>query len=271
MISFLRRRFSSVVPAAALAAVAALTVPAANATIIIDPFSTSSNANVTLGGDTPPAPPVYFGPTGVATGAIGGFRMMASYVTAGNEEDLYRFRVSNSTGFASVETSATVSGKGLLTYNGTNAPNTTVTAGNFNPPGSFGLGGVDITENGANAAIMVRGYADNNGLPIVFTFWVNSGTYARGVLNLPGSTNSLMVEHILLFNDFVATGDSLANILDNVNAITVELDGTAPGVTGGTDVVLDYVIASAVPEPGTYLLIGSSLLGLGLIRRRKKV
>ena len=90
--------------------------------MIIDSFSVSSNATVMLGADTPPAPPVYFGPNGIATAsALGGFRMMASYVTAGDEEDLYRFRVSNSTGLASVETSARVRGRGLLTYSGTNS------------------------------------------------------------------------------------------------------------------------------------------------------
>jgi hypothetical protein len=213
---------------------------------------------------------MYFGPAGIATaGAIGGSRMMASYVTAGNEEDLYRFRVSNGTGLASVETSALVSGKGLLTYNGTTTPNTGVDgSGAFLAPANFNLGGIDITQGGTNQAVFVNGYADNNGIPIILTFWVDAGTYARGILNLPGSTNGVLLAHQLNFINFVATGNTLGNILGNVRAITIELDGTAPGVSVGTDVVLDYVIASAIPEPGTYILIGSALLGLGFARRR---
>ena len=182
-----RARYMSLVPVAALMTLSSAAAPSASASIIIDSFSVSSNATVMLGSDTPPAPPVYFGPNGIGTAsALGGFRMMASYVAAGDEEDLYRFRVSNSTGLASVETSARVRGRGLLTYSGTNTPNTSVSAGHFNAPGSFNLGGIDITQSGANQAIFVNGYADNKGIPIVFTFWTSSSTYARGVLNLPG-------------------------------------------------------------------------------------
>jgi hypothetical protein len=197
--------------------------------------------------------------------------MMASYVIAGDEEDLYRFRVSNSTGLASVETSALVRGRGLLTYNGTNSPNTGVTAGAFNAPGSFNLGGIDITQGGVNQAVFVRGYADNSGIPIIFTFWSNSTSYARGVLHLPGSSNGSLLSHYLLFTNFTATGGSLNSILANVNAITVELNGAAPGVTVGTDVLLDYMIAASIPEPGTYLTIGSALVGLCFLRRRARV
>lgn len=267
-----RARRMSLFPVAALVATISATVPSARASIIIDTFSTSSNATIMLGADTPPAPPAYFGPDGVSTAsAIGGFRMMASYVTAGDEEDLYRFRVSNRTGLASVETSALVRGRGLLTYNGAGSPNTGVLGGGFKAPSSFNLGGIDITEGGANQAVFVNGYADNNGIPIVFTFWTNSSSYARGVLNLPGSSDGSLLAHYLKFTDFTPTGGSLHNIFTNVNAITIELDGTAPGVRVGTDVVLDYIIAASVPEPGTYLTIGSALIGLGLLRRRAKV
>ena len=44
----------------------------------------------------------------------------------------------------------------------------------------------------------------------------------------------------------------------------------APGVTVGTDVVLDYIIAASIPEPGTYLTIGAALIGLCFVRRRTK-
>ena len=271
LVKVVRKRRMSLAPVTALMTLLSAAATPASASVIIDSFSISSNATVMLGADTPPAPPVYFGPNGIATAsALGGFRMMASYVTAGDEEDLYRFRVSNSTGLASIETSARVRGRGLLTYNGTNSPNTGVTAGHFNPPGSFNLGGIDITQSGANQAVFVNGYADNKGIPIVFTFWTNSSSYARGVLNLPGSSNGALVAYYLPFTNFMPTGGSLNSILSNVNAITIELDGAAPGVTVGTDVVLDYIVAASVPEPGTYLTIGAALIGLCFVRRRTR-
>jgi hypothetical protein len=84
LVKVVRARYMSLVPVAALMTLASAAAPSATASIIIDSFSVSSNATVMLGSDTPPAPPVYFGPNGIATAsALGGFRMMASYVTAG--------------------------------------------------------------------------------------------------------------------------------------------------------------------------------------------
>jgi hypothetical protein len=239
----------------------------ARAAIIIDTFSTSHNASINIG--DPPIFPILSASSGVLTTAIGGARMLQSYVTAGQEDDQYRLRVSNASGFASIETSALVSGKGLITYNGTTGPGAGVTAGNFNAPANFNLPVTDITQGGANTAIIISAHADNNGIPIVFTMWVNSTTYARGVLNLPGSASAALQSYSLAFSDFTATGASLASILTGVRAITVELQGTHPSVTQGTDVVLDYIIAdTTVPEPGTYALMGGALLGFGLLKRR---
>jgi hypothetical protein len=38
---------------------------------------------------------------------------------------------------------------------------------------------------------------------------------------------------------------------------------------GGNDVVLRVIAASPIPEPGTLMLLGTALLGLGIMRRRK--
>ena len=245
----------------------------AKATIIIDAFSTSSNANVTI--TDPGLLPITFTPNGVATAsAIGGARIMGSYVTEGSEEDQYRLRVSNATGKASVETSALVVGKGMITYNGTTNAVTTLTGGNFNAPAAFNLNGglgYDLTEGGANATFIINGYADNNGIPMIVTVWTDATHYARGTLNMPGSTNGLLVSHFLHFSDFVVTGGgSVTSVLASAKAITLELNGTNPSVTPGTDVVLDYFIATAIPEPASFALMGGSLLAFGLIRRRVK-
>ena len=266
-----RGRFHTFIPAAALMASLAMSSQTATASIIIDSFSTSHSATITVPDFS--ALPITVSPNGVVPlgTTIGGARMLAAHVNAGEEEDQYRLRVSNASGFASIETSALVTGKGLITYNGTTTPNSGVTAGEFNAPANYNLAPTDITQGGTNSGVVVLGHSDNNGIPIIFTFWVNSGTYATGTMNMPGSVSSILTSHFLAFNSFTATGDTLANILAGVRAITVEFDGTSASVTPGTDVVLDYIIAdndASVPEPGTYATMGGALLGLGFLRRR---
>jgi len=274
MLSCNRRSFNSLIPAAAVMATLAVSAQNAAASIIIDSFATSHNVTINI--PDPPNLPITASPNGVipAGTTFGGARMLAAHVTTGQEDDTFRLRVSNASGYASMETSALVSGKGLITYNGTTSPSTSVSGGQFNAPLNYGVAPTDITEGGANTGVVVSGYADNNGIPVVFTFWVNSGMYARGTMNVPGSTSGILTAHYLAFNGFSATGDTLANILSGVRAITVELDGTRAGVTPGTDVVLDYIIAdidTTVPEPGSYATMGAGLLlGYGFLRRRLK-
>ena len=273
MLSSNRRRFYSLFPTAALLAGLAVSSQTATASIIIDSFNTSHNVTINI--PDPPHLPITARPTGVnpAGTTIGGARMLAAHVRRGQEDDSYRLRVSNASGFASIETSALVSGKGLITYNGTTSPNTSVTGGQFNAPLNYGIAPTDITEGGMNTGVVVKGYADNNGIPVVFTFWINSGTYARGTMNIPGSSSGILASHFLAFNTFSATGDALSNILGGVRALTVEFDGTRAGVTSGTDVILDYIIAdrpASIPEPGTYVMMGGALFGFGLLRRRIK-
>ena len=273
MLSSIRRRCYSLIPTAALSAGLVVSSQMATASIIIDSFNTSHSVTINI----PESPhfPITARPNGVvpAGTTIGGARMLAAHVRKGQEDDSYRLRVSNASGFASIETSALVVGKGLITYNGTTSPNTSVTGGQFNAPLNYGIPPTDITEGGANTGVVVKGYADNNGIPVIFTFWVNSGTYARGTLNIPGSSSGILASHFLAFDAFSATGGTLANILGGVRAMTVEFDGTRPGVTSGTDVILDYIVAdrpATIPEPGTYVMMGGAILGFGFLRRRIK-
>lgn len=42
-----------------------------------------------------------------------------------------------------------------------------------------------------------------------------------------------------------------------------------PGLVGGNDYVGSFALSVATPEPGTYLMLGTSLMALGLFRRRR--
>ena len=69
------------------------------------------------------------------------------------------------------------------------------------------------------------------------------------------------------FYDLVSplgTGDNIT--VGYTNAFTTS---TALGATGFAQEVLVYT-PSGVPEPGTLFLMGTALVGAGLIRRRRK-
>jgi hypothetical protein len=54
-----------------------------------------------------------------------------------------------------------------------------------------------------------------------------------------------------------------------VSGNTLEVDWAGLGFNTGTVVVLD--VTSPVPEPGTLVLFGSALGGLGLLKRSRKL
>lgn len=265
-------------PAIGLLVLGTVLAPAARATIIIDQLNTSQVAALTL----PSSLPAFAGPTGVAAGtAIGGSRMMALYAAEGEEDDLFRLRVGTANGgTVRFATDPSIRGNGLITYNGTTAPNSGVTGGMFHAPSFFGLGAgsggnaLDLTEDGNNAQIKLRGYADNNGLPVIFTIWQTPTRYARGTIFIPGSATAAFSIHTAKFANFsgsgLAPGETVLDLFEDVRAITVELNGAAGGVAPGTDAVIDYYLATSIPEPAASVLIGSALLALGLLGRRHR-
>jgi PEP-CTERM motif len=265
----------SIVSATVLAAAVTLIQPA-EATIIIDSFSTSQNVSVEIALPLPNSRT----PDGINSPfSLGGQRSMGSYVMTGAEEDQFNFRVSAPTSTVRFGSDASVRGKGLIQYNGTNQA-VGISGGDFMAPSTYNLA-VDLTAGGNNG-ILLSGYADNVGLPVVFTFWNSGARYARGTIQVPGTVGDTFQSYFLPFASFsgagLNVGETPVDIFRDVRAITVLLDATGPAVAPGTDAVIDYFVAtrnppsnvppSEVPEPATILLIGSALAGFGSFRRR---
>lgn len=92
--------------------------------------------------------------------------------------------------------------------------------------------------------------------PMDITLTTNLGTYSYTDLTVPN------VDTGMQFFGFVATG---GEYLDGFNIASVDGTGNGPVIN---DVELGNA-GSVVPEPGTFLMMGSGLLGLAGVLRRK--
>jgi hypothetical protein len=63
---------------------------------------------------------------------------------------------------------------------------------------------------------------------------------------------------------------SKAGFTDTAGTLDFTFQGVTSNVTSVSDSIYTYSASgSTVPEPSTYAMLGSALLGLGLLRRRK--
>lgn len=109
------------------------------------------------------------------------------------------------------------------------------------------------------------------------TIWAlnppGTGLDASGIIvnsaNRPvtGSTASVLAADLALYSG-LGTGPV------NFPAGSISYVGASTAVTGGTadmQIILTYTTATGgVPEPSTFALLGSALVGIGLIARRKR-
>jgi hypothetical protein len=231
--------------------------------VTIDNFSVTQNLNLTALGTNPKNAT----PNG-ALGGIGGQREFSLTRTAGNGTASLNANVSP--GFLSYSSSDNSNAQFLVVWDGTNtaaSPSASLT--NLTNL-TFGLGNVDLTDNGLNDRIRFRADADNNGdIPITVRIYRSAGKYIQATTNVIGDAPFSLEFYELTYASFVGTGlspdESVIDIARNANAIA--LFGNPPLAS---DMTIDFLESGVmIPEPTTFALIGSAVVGLGFARRRR--
>lgn len=183
-------------------------------------------------------------------GILGGERDVRITVTATN--GVNSLHINGGPGYFSHSQGSLVKGRTLLQWDGSDASMSVA---------SPGLGGVDLTEGGINDRIRLRIVENDLPAPLKFTIYDTTGASSTATLGLPGGVLS-PTDKYLYFTAFSGVD------LSSVKAIEMLIDGSA---VSGLDVTLDFIETTHAPEPGTWMLLGSGLVGLiGYGWRRKK-
>lgn len=236
-------KFSKVAAAAALALAGA----GAQAAFVIDDFSAPQAliTDLTTGDGG-----VWAVQTFNASSIIGGYRDLYIEKTADAADDgVFGVRAGVSSGSLTYAQDTFQGAVGFVRWDGAATGGAIDTAG---------LGGIDLSTT--NVAISVQVLSADLNFPLTFNVWTdgdNDNVFTLSSLTKlagpgPGVFN-------FMFTDFVGADFS------NVGAMELVLNNSA---IVDLDIRIDLI--QAVPEPGTLALVGATLLGLGVARRRAK-
>lgn len=221
---------------------------ASAAPILIDNFDTSQTLSVAAGGVNPTSVQGF-----VATGAnsIGSLRDVVLTRTSGLGAMDFIVNEVGVEGVAQYNSSSAAAGNALLIWDGNGN-------GLVDPTG---LGGVDLTDGGLNTLVQALVRSDLIS-PMSMTIYTSAGNFSTFAFSSPGGGTGLpFTVFNLPFVGFVPTGTGAD--FSNVGAITLALTGPT-----GLDLQLDLLATSEIPEPATFLLSGTALIGLAMLGRR---
>jgi hypothetical protein len=232
------------------------------APIVIDDFSVSQTLTVSGGSGLRNATP-----NGALAG-IGGQREFSVTRSAGTGSG--QLDSNNLTpGFLSFASSDTSDAQFLVVWDGANTAASPSASLDSLTNLTFGLGNVDLTDGGTNSYLRFRADADNNGdIPVTIRIYQSLNKYVQASAIVAGDIGFTLENHDLLYTSFVGfglgPGETALDVIRNANAIA--LFGNPPVAS---DMSIDFVQAGAIPEPTTLTLLGSAILALGFVRRRR--
>lgn len=184
----------------------------------------------------------------------------------GGERDITVTRNSSNSGSVAVDVNLSVTG--ILSF--ASGANTTGTAliswdGDDNSAAlnHTGLGGVDVTQSGANTHVSLNATSDL-GDDIVLTFYTDASNYSQATLIVPANYPTYQ-NFLVPLASFTAVGGTGANFA-NIGAITMEIVGTGvPNLDLSVDVI-SVLNPSSVPEPSMVMLGGAGIVLFGIRR-----
>ncbi len=186
----------------------------------------------------------------------------------GSERDVYVTAIG---GAADLQVTSDAGGSGRFAVEGTSMQNWSATIQWDGADGAAslnqtGLNHMDLTAGGHDRFKMLLWESDHpmNNSGITLEIFSDNGwsTYSTGPLNpvwQPGQ------EYSISFGSFQIGGGAGADFT-NVGAIQL----TMASSMGAHDIQLDYLKTGTVPLPGAVYLLGSGLIGLMAIRRKKR-
>jgi hypothetical protein len=214
-----------------------------SAALIIDNFTGAMQTSIGPGA-SPGATSNFTAP---AAGAIGGFRQIGVELVAGPS-------------IASVTVDEV--GTGLLAFS-SNAGTTANASVLWDGGSSSGLGGIDLTEGGANLGVVFTYRADGRA-NITFDIFSGAGnSSSRTLQTLDTGFGVPFLFAVLPLSSFTTSSGSGA-VMTNVTAIRVSVQGI-----GGYDLQLDDIVMSPIPEPAAAGLVLAMAVAFPLRRRRR--
>jgi hypothetical protein len=217
--------------------------------VIIDAFGTIQDVAIGNGG----ANPSTNGSGVTAPDAIGGAR----YVSLTRQTSVNGADVFVNAGSVAFSTNANVTASSTFTWDGS-------TASALNPTG---LGGVDLTSAGSNIQMSLGLQADQPGGLITIIIYTDATHVSQATVTTVGGP-TFDISNIL-FSNFVSTGSSGGADFTNVGAVQLFIDDVSQGTPLSLDAQVNFLAATAAPEPSSIALLSIGT-GLLFIARRKR-